>query len=282
YQWTLNDEGVYELIWSEELIDSSEFDDEHQNPTSYPSNIKSNYYSAHNVTLGDYTVSDEQLLLIDSDSIAALDGISEVSVDGYSVVDGSIITNSADYSSPEAGDVRISYSYVITTTATLVGKQRTTEIVSYKYDDGGYVFYRVLDGVYYQSDVIALYYDEAPGVMWWLLIASLIVAVFGGTRLYDGFSGASGYKPTLAFFGKEAAKIPSGTAGMVYGAALGAAVLFIVAAAVWVSANVYFLGAAVVFALCAVLLICQDFMTHLPPRDPKKDAYTPIIRRSDK
>ncbi|MCD7787611.1 MAG: TMEM43 family protein [Firmicutes bacterium] len=281
YQWTLNDEGVYELIWSEELIDSSDYDDEHQNPTSYPSNLKSNYYSAHNVTLGDYSVSDEQLLLIESDSIASLP-LTSVDVNGYSVAEGSYITNSEDYSSPEAGDVRISYSYVTTTTATLVGKQRTTNIVSFNYDDGGYVFFRVLDGKYYQSDVVALYYSEAPNVMWLLFIAALIVAVFGGTRLYDGLAGALRYTPTLAFFGRSAAGVSSDAAAYVYGGVFGAAVAFIVGGAVWSGANVYFLGAATVFALCVILLIGYDFMTHLPERDPAKDAYTPIIRHSDK
>lgn len=274
YQWTVSD-GKVVAAWSEEIIESP--DAGHTNPSSYPSNIKSNYYVAEGVSIGDFTISAEQLLQFESKT--KLTSLPSVDVRGFKTV-GEYVTNSADLSSPEIGDVRIRYEYVDVKEATFVGKQRSNEMSAYaNYKDVS--FFVSLEGILDKADVISELRDRADTATVWLFILSVISTVGGGFVFFLAMCRVTGYKPSLAKLGKKFASVAHEKAAIIYSALFGLLAFGVTYSLIW--AGVYEIGIAVigVFTLIYLALLIPDMLVNMPRPKKKEAEYVPIIIKRD-
>lgn len=274
YQWTVND-GEVTAEWSEELIESP--DAGHTNPSAYPSNIKSNYYVAESVKIGDFGIPTDLLLLFEDKTELA--SLPEVDVRGFKTV-GNYITNSDDISSPKVGDVRIRYEYIDATEATVAGKQRSSAVYKYSnYED--VPFFLALEGIHDKSDVISEFHSRAEHSIIWLLIISVISLTVGGFVFFYSMCKATGYKPSLAKVAKKLAAVSPEKVAL-YHSVIFAVLLFgLVYSAIW--ASVYEIGIviAAIFIVLHLTILIPDMIKNMPRRQKDEAEYTPIIVKRD-
>lgn len=275
-QWNTVD-GEVKLVWSEEIIPSP--DASHENPEKYPSNSKSNYYTAISVSVGDYSVSEEQLFLIEEK--AALETLPSVDVRGFKTV-GGYITNSENLDNPKVGDVRIRYEYIDADVVTLAGKQREAVIVSHtNFDD--VPFFAALVGEYTRAEVIDYFRDNSAGIVWWLLLIAVISLLIGAVLLFDGFTALTKYSPTLSEFGKKAEELDKKTVTLIY-AVVFALVIFAVTYAIsWAGVYPIWLVVVLFAAFIYFYVLISDIVKNMPKRVKKEAEYVPIlVKREDR
>ena len=275
-QWNTVD-GEVKLVWSEEIIPSP--DASHENPEKYPSNSKSNHYTALSVSVGDYSVSEEQLFLIEEK--AALETLPSVDVRGFKTV-GGYITNSENLDNPKVGDVRIRYEYIDADVVTLAGKQREAAIVSHtNFDD--VPFFAALVGEYTRAEVIDYFRDNSAGIVWWLLLIAVISLLIGAVLFFDGFTALTKYSPTLSEFGKKADELDKKTVTLIY-AVVFALVAFAVTYAIsWAGVYPIWLVVVLFAAFIYFYVLISDIVKNMPKRVKKEAEYVPIlVKREDR
>ena len=139
YQWneiSAEEEGkdpTYEKIWSEKIIDSSEFTkkDGHSNPIeeSIPYESKE-YYTEETLTVGKYILSSGfKKLLPANKNVGIEDGIELP--EGYKLYNNKYITNSEDPENPIVGNIRISFKKNNYKEVSVLGKQSGDTITEY-------------------------------------------------------------------------------------------------------------------------------------------------------
>ena len=139
YQWneiSAEEEGkdpTYEKIWSEKIIDSSEFTkkDGHTNPIeeSIPYESKE-YYTEETLTVGKYSLSSGfKKLLPANKNVGIEDGIELP--EGYKLYNNKYITNSEDPENPVVGNIRISFKKNNYKEVSVLGKQSGDTITEY-------------------------------------------------------------------------------------------------------------------------------------------------------
>lgn len=276
YQWIPKGDG-FERGWSEELVDTG--DAAHENPTSYPANVKSGVYSARGVKLGGYRVTDDQLASLPSRQRIASPGV--IDVRGYRTV-GEYITNANDYDAPVVGDVRIRFEYVASREMTISGEQFEGAVEGWLSSDKQHDFFLSFDGRLTKDQVVAAYRRTADPVIWWLLAAGAAVAVGGAVLTVLGFRAFSGYKSTLRLrLGKKTILLGDGRAAASYGAALGVIACAVALAAVWARIFAMWLLAALVAAVVFLYVFIPDVVKNTPKREKPEVPYEPILRRKD-
>lgn len=274
YQWTAED-GKIVAVWSEELIPSP--DSEHENPTAFPSNTKSNYYTARTVTLGGYSISADVLLMLNDK--AKLEKLPSVDTRGFST-DGEYITNAEDLSAPKVGDVRIRYEYATADVITIAGKQRSETIVGYgNYGDTN--FFLAKDGEHSQAKMISALRDIAVDAVWWMLILGCVLTALSGFLIFDGFVRLTKYSPKFPSFAKGKSEICAPASVYIYSAALGAISLMATLSLLW--AETYPIPAFVT-AVAAVIyfyILGGDIIKNMPRPKKKEAEYVPILIKRD-
>ena len=139
YQWKkkCSDICKYDQGWHEGLINSSEYDASHKNPTEVQ--FESQEFMSEKTTFGAYQIPSALLHKLDYDTTLGPDELIEVYT-GDLTVFNEYLTNSVDPLSPKIGDYRISYRYVkdkdITVTAQLAGDT----LAEYRRSDKSTVF----------------------------------------------------------------------------------------------------------------------------------------------
>lgn len=274
YQWTVSD-GKVTAEWSEEIVESP--DAGHTNPSAYPSNVKSNYYIAESVKIGDFGIPADLLLLFEEKKELAT--LPEIDVRGFKTA-GSYITNSADISSPEIGDVRIRYEYIDTTDATVAGKQRSNAVYKYaNYED--VPFFMALDGIHDKSDVISEFRARSEHSIIWLLVISVVSLIVGGFVFFYSMCKMTAYKPSLAKVTKKLASVPYERVTLYHSLIFTVLLFGLVYSAIW--ASVYEIGiviAAIFIALHLTVLI-PDIIKNMPRHQKDEAEYIPIIVKRD-
>ena len=275
-QWNTVD-GEVKLVWSEEIIPSP--DASHENPEKYPSNSKSNHYTALSVSVGDYSVSEEQLFLIEEK--AALETLPSVDVRGFKTV-GGYITNSENLDNPKVGDVRIRYEYIDADVVTLAGKQREAAIVSHtNFDD--VPFFAALVGEYTRAEVIDYFRDNSAGIVWWLLLIAVIALVIGAVLFFDGFTALTKYSPTLSEFGKKAEELDKKTVTLIYAVVFALVVFAVTYAISWAGVYPIWLVVVLFAAFIYFYVLISDIVKNMPKRVKKEAEYVPIlVKREDR
>lgn len=274
YQWTIRD-GEVVAEWSEELVESP--DGGHTNPSSYPSNAKSNYYVAEGVYIGDFSISAEQLLQFENRT--KLTDLPEIDVRGYKTV-GGFITNSENLDAPEIGDVRIRYEYVALSKATFVGKQRSAEMSEYaNYKD--VPFFLSLEGEHSKAEVISELRARSEHAVVWLFVLSVLATLAGGATFFYSMCRMTGYKPSLAKLGKKFASVPHEKVTLIHSVIFPVIAFGLTYSLIW--ASVYEIGIAFVGVLTLVYLtvLIPDMFVNMPRPKKKEAEYVPILIKRD-
>ncbi len=274
YQWTVRD-GNITAEWSEELIESP--DSGHTNPSSYPSNIKSNYYVAENVKIGDFGIPTDLLLLFENKK--KLETLPEIDVRGFKTV-GNYITNSDDISSPQVGDVRVRYEYIDAKEATVAGKQRSSAVYKYaNYED--VPFFLALEGILDKSDVISEFRARSEHSVIWLLVLSVASITVGGFVFFYSMCKMTGYKPSLAKVTKKLSAVPYEKVALCHSVIFAVLLFGLVYSAIW--ASVYEIGIVIVAMLIVLhfTVLIPDMIKNMPRRQKNETEYIPIIIKRD-
>lgn len=140
YQWeedteTQNDKTVYvyNRDWSSELIKSNNFNDKSRtNPSTMPYTQET--YLASEVTLGAFTISDEQKRQMPAKKNVTLDETLTLPT-GYKIY-GNYITNSTNPDSPAIGDIRISFLYNEDLEVSVLAMQKGNGFADYVSEQG--------------------------------------------------------------------------------------------------------------------------------------------------
>ena len=179
YQWVENHDNsvtTYEKEWSDDFIDSENFEKKSYKNPSFP--VKSEVYSAEFAKLGQFTLNNDQILLIETET----DITDLPSNPKYSIVNGKYYSGN-DINNPEIGDILISYSYVPSGTAvSVIGQQNSDNTISaYPYKNMD--IYIQYDGNLSQDEIISAYRQDNSNFTLFVRIAGFLL-MFLGLKLF--------------------------------------------------------------------------------------------------
>lgn len=274
YQWTVSD-GKVTAVWSEEIIESP--DAGHTNPSAYPSNMKSNYYIAESVRIGDFSISAD--LLLQFENKITLASLPEIDTRGFYNV-SEYITNSSDIENPEIGDVRIHYEYVDIDEATFAGKQRSSSIYSYSnYND--VPFFLALEGIQSKSEVISEFHSRSEHSIIWLLILSSAATLFGSFVLFCSFCYLTGYKPSLAKVDKKLVSVSPEKVTLIHSILFALLLYALVCSVVWASVYAICLAFTAILIILHLSVLIPDMIKNMPRQKKDEAEYVPILIKRD-
>lgn len=173
---------TYQEVWSDEIIDSSEFKDPtgHQNPTEMA--IKSKQVYAQNVKVGDFSLPHDLITEINGETPVDLSKIDLAALQNK--IHKQIQANSdglyvgADPSLPKTGDLRITVAEVLPQTVSIIAQQTENTLQSYDAPAGQSVSLLVL-GKQSPQKMIADAQSANSVMMWVLRLVSLIGMIVG-------------------------------------------------------------------------------------------------------
>ena len=127
----------YSKAWSGNLIDSSNFKkpDGHQNPADMP--YQSREFTASQVSLGEFHLSASLIGQINNSSVLPVSDMADISNIPDATFHGSGIYFGDDPSTPQIGDLRITYRIVAPTEVSIVSKQINASFRPYRAEAGG-------------------------------------------------------------------------------------------------------------------------------------------------
>lgn len=129
YQWEeeCDEKCTYKKVWSDELIDSDEFDKNHDNPKTMPYESKEFINSGR---IGEYEIPSDLISKIPYDKIMSLEEIqSSYNYYGNLNFDGSYLINYSE--NPKIGDYRIYYRYTVNDSVSILAAQNGNTLKKY-------------------------------------------------------------------------------------------------------------------------------------------------------
>ena len=192
-----NERCTYKQDWSDDLIDSSSFKESgHTNPTTMP--YESKEYLADGVKLGAYdfpknlqsrlstkqTVGEQKLIEGFDNRISGLK------------VNGNYINNIAEDGIPKVGNIRISFSYNDSESASVLAQQSGDSFVSYTAKNGRSV-YRLKEGTHTGAEILQDMRDENNMWKWILRLIGTILVMGGIGGLFGPIQKLANFVPIL-------------------------------------------------------------------------------------
>ena len=202
YQWDEDKEEednrtkyTYTKKWSEDLIDSSKFNDNsYTNPTSKI--YESDKYTSKSVKVGSFSLSSKQIDSLDANKNVTLDGMEGIYLKSGYNIKNNYITNSVDFEKPEIGDFRIKYSYNDYKDASVLAVQSGTSFTGFT-SKAGKVINRVFEGKLSGNEMILKIEDENNTLKWILRVVGGLVIIFGYISLVSGLNRLLEYIPLI-------------------------------------------------------------------------------------
>ncbi len=266
YQWKeendsdSKDKSVYKKVWRSSIINSDLFNDKNYvNPSVIPYDSLVIY--ADNVELGDYAISSDNLksVLTDEDVL-----ITDASLPlGYSL-QRNYITNSNDISSPEIGDIRISYKMVNSNDFSIVAMQTGNTLIDYITEQGKTI-HLSSSGLISGSELINKLESDNTTLKWILRIVGIVLISFGFAGLISPINKILNLVP---FVGNRISGLLSLMALL-----LGSAVSFIIIGISWV---IYRPVLGVLLLILATLFIVG--LVYLVKKNKHSESLEPSIK----
>lgn len=177
YQWTkdCSTSCTYLKIWSEELIDSKDFDSGHKNPDT--KQYTSEEYFENKTQLGDYSLTKGLVDKLHYDTVLGPDEIIDEYKGNYALL-GEYITNVNDMDNPNIGDFRIHYEYIKDKDVTVVAKQAGQTFEPY-YTDKNKEIYDIADGTQSATEYVAKIKKSNSAL-------GIVLSVIGGAFILFG------------------------------------------------------------------------------------------------
>ena len=198
YQWKeeehtdSNDEKYYTYSkeWSDELIDSSNFNETgHKNPSAF--SYKSETFKALFVKLGAFSLSDEQVDKLSTDKTLSLATFK--AANGFYINDD-YMTSSNNVNSPNVGDIRISWVYNDWEEATVLAVQKDNSFEDFTSSADKKVN-RVEKGSLSSDEIIEMIVKENKILKWALRAAGLVIIFIGYLLLSGPLSTIASFVP---------------------------------------------------------------------------------------
>lgn len=229
YQWeedadTQNDQTVYtyKRVWSDELIDSSFFNDRtRSNPTEKPYNTQQLY--ANKVSVGAFLLNTSLLEQLNVKQIVKLD--ESVTLPAGYKIDGNYITNATELSTPAIGDVRISFYYNDDKEVSILAKQSGNSFAGFVSEQGK-VLYEMRSGTLSGEEMIIEVEKENNMLKVILRIVGIILLVIGFAGLLSPISNVVSLVPLV---GKHVSNFVNLIGGMI-----GLCVSLVIIAIAWI------------------------------------------------
>ncbi len=280
YQWVPDGDG-YKLEWREELVDTG--DDEHKNPTAYPTSLGSAVFAAQSVRLSGYRLTDEQVASIKTRE--AVKTLPKGEIRGFHA-DGEYLTNADDMDSPKAGDIRIRFECAASEKLTLAGLQRSEQVNTGWKAPNGLSVYGFYEGSLTAQEAADAWAKEAGGVDFLLLPLRILATVVGGGVLVCALMSCLGCNLTIKLprgkkRGGGKTELSGARAALVYGTALGVLAFLTAIAAAWAPTAPLPLFLLLLAALAYFYFLIPSVVKNTPRRPKKEDPYEPILRRRD-
>ena len=232
YQWdetceTDNDNKeicTYKKVWSDSMIDSSEFQSGHTNPSSMLYDSKT--YIAEGVKVGEFilprTLIEKLSTDVEKNTTALLEEYVE-KVEGYEVK-GKYITNMTDEENPKIGDLRISFSYNDASSVSVLAVQTANTFGEYTSSVGTTIF-RIKEGIHTGKDIVIDMTNENKLFKWLLRLGGTLLIMIGIGALLSPIT-------TLANFVPIFGNVVSFATGLI-SFVLGLAISLVVIALAW-------------------------------------------------
>lgn len=179
---------TYNKVWSESLIDSSNFKNQegHQNPAEMPA--QSNLQYAPKVTVGDFTLPPALITQIDGSVPVELGKIDFASLKSQLNKPVALVNNQLylgqDYQTPQTGDLRISLSAVYPKTVSIIGQQTGDTLQPYVAPAGESVF--LLSTGQQSADQMILEAQSENSMIAWILRLVSLLMLIGGFSMILG------------------------------------------------------------------------------------------------
>jgi hypothetical protein len=172
----------YKQVWSDQLINSSEFKEQanHANPTVMP--LKSKVQYANKVTLGDFSLSNELITQISGDTnvdLAKADiAMLEKKFKHKVQVDGDGLYFGEDSATPKVGDLRVMMTMVAPGVVSIIAQQANNNLQAYAAAAGQTVLLIEMGQVSPQA-MIQHALTENQVMTWVLRLVSLVLMIIG-------------------------------------------------------------------------------------------------------
>ena len=231
YQWKENSHTddndnttyTYEKVWSNDIIDSSEFhESNHHNPTQKL--YEDETYISDDVQVGAFSLSSDQIKKLSTKgSYTEFDNekLSSLNLTSYS----KYITNSIDSENPEIGDVRISFNYNNSTEISVLAVQSGNSFVPFSSKVGKSVN-KVMDGTHTGKEMIEEIKSENNFIKWLLRGLGALLCIIGIGAILKPISTITGFIPIIG-------SVVGAAVGLV-SFALGLALSLVVIAVAWI------------------------------------------------
>lgn len=172
---------TYRKQWSDELIDSSKFrfQDRYTNPKKLSYESKTIYNNQ--VKLGEFTLGENELKQLNTKTKLTPNVNKKKLPKGFSIV-GDYITNAKNIDSPEVGNIRISYTYNIDSSVSVLAKQNGTSFDYYKTKNEKQVDI-LLSGIKSGEEIIKYFENNNYARNNILVIISLVLTTLGIIKL---------------------------------------------------------------------------------------------------
>lgn len=188
---------TYKKEWSTTENNSEFFHESgHDNP-SMP--YEGETFLANDVMIGSYSLSKDMVALFGTDAVLALTSCEETCEyslpTGY-IVSGNYITNSSNLSTPEIGDVRISYVYNNDKEASVLGKQSGSSIVPYISDQNKEVA-KIDSGIVSGEEMINEIESSNNVFKWVMRLIGLLLLMIGFAALLNPIATITSFIPLI-------------------------------------------------------------------------------------
>ena len=248
YEWEEScddDNCTYKKIWSDDLIDSSNFrNSSYKNPTSLM--YKSEMFYTSYAKLGDFNLSKEFLAQLDTND--TMPPKEDVEIEGFHV-QGSYYTNVKNEADPEIGDLRIIYLYNDANEVTALGVQKEKELATFV-GKSGYSLNYVREGIYTLPQVINSLRSSNKTTKWLLRGLGILLVIIGISSVLSPITKLLGYIPILG-------SIANGAIGIVT-FAVGLAISLVVIAVAWFRYRPL-LSIGLIVAVVALIILIKKF-----------------------
>ncbi|KTD75296.1 TMEM43 family protein [Legionella waltersii] len=177
---------TYNKVWSDNLIDSSNFHDQagHENPASMP--IQSQVQYAQTVTVGDFVLPSELLSQIDVSKSIDLANVNKEELQEKVKMPVNLVNNNELYlgtnpQSPQLGDLKVTLTAVYPQIVSIIGQQTGNTLQAFLAPAGETVF--LLSTGQKSADLMIEEAQSQNKMIAWLLRLVSLVMLIGGFAL---------------------------------------------------------------------------------------------------
>ena len=229
YQWAEeceeDDNGkescTYKKMWSDELIDSSEFKESgHDNPMAFK--YESEEYYSDTVKVGDFVIPEE--LVKDLSTSGVFKNLDSTVAESHGLTIQNYYYTDVKENMPEIGNTRISFGYNNSKNLSAIGVQTGDTLMRYTAKKGGTLL-TLREGNYTGAEILNAMKKTNKFTKWVFRVVGLLLVTSAISGLFAGINSLAEKVPVLG-------RIVSGVTGTISGL-LGFAISLIVVAVAW-------------------------------------------------